>query len=189
MTTPPYFKMDKIRDWIGRQEEKYNLKRENVLAAIFAVVYTSLIVLDTSVFQHKLLLALWILIGVIITLFLSWLFVLAGFTVLKSLFLYSAELSLLIFLAQAYCNVPGHAADDALKMLVGVSVLYISYEFFVSLKDALQKKLKAIPDPGWRWEKTLIVGLFTLFTVVFIGMIYQVVNPILQDLCIYKVQK
>lgn len=181
--------MNKVKEWIGRQEEKYNLKKENIFPAIFAVLFTALILLDSNILNHRLLFALWIVAGTLFVFFVSWLFVQAGFTVLRSLFLLSAELSLLIYLAQAYCDVSGHAADDALKMLVGVSVLYISYEFFVSLKDALLKKLRAIPEKGWHWEKVVVVGLFGIFTCMFVGMIYQVVNPILQDLCVYKIQK
>lgn len=174
--------MESIKSYFNKIKHK-----GNILPILFAVAFTTVFFVDSNFLGNKLLLVMWIILGTVITALISWLFVMAGFTVLKSLFLLSAELSLLIFLAQAYCEVPNHFADDALKMLVGVSLLYISFEFFKSLKRALNERLEKIPEKRWSKEKIIVVTLFALFTLAFVWMIYQVVNPIILNLCVYKI--
>lgn len=172
--------MESIKSYLNKIKHE-----ENILPILFAVAFTTVSFVDSNFFGSKLILVIWIILGTVITGLISWLFVLAGFTVLKSLFLLSAELSLMIFLAQAYCDVPNHVANDALKMLVGVSLLYISFEFFKSLKKALTERLEKVPKKRWSKEKVVVVCLFAIFTFVFVWMIYQVVNPIISNLCIY----
>ena len=175
--------MEKLKDLWKRIPDT---KRQNILTMVFSVTFTVIMLLDSKFFHERLLLLIWIFLGIIIVILISWLFFQAGFTVLKSFFLLSAELSLLIFLAQSYCDVPGRTADNALQALIGVSILYISYEFFKSLKKALTEKLDTISEKKWPWEKVVVVILFVTFSTIFIWIIYQVINPIILNLCVYK---
>ena len=177
--------MNKIKEAFINFKNTLILNKGKIPALIFAVVFTSVFFIDTN-FLHGLLTSiLWIILLIVLVLLISWLFLQAGFTVLKSFFLMSAELSLLIFLAQEYCKTPNHTADDALVSLVGLSILYISYNFFVSLKEALSKKLDSIPEKRWGWEKIVVVILFLSYTVLFIYAIFRVIRPIIMNLCVF----
>lgn len=114
---------------------------------------------------------------------------LAGHAVLKSLFLVGANLSLMVFLAQAYCEVPliNRTADEALVTLVGFAVLYIGYEFISSVFKEVRNRMKLFKEVSQQKNPWLIVVFFALFTGLFIVQVAQVILPILHNLCIYKV--
>lgn len=168
--------------------EKLKVDKKHVLALVFSVFLSTLLFMDSTYFGSSLLLTLWIVIAIGIVLLLSWLFIQAGFTVLKSLFLMGAELSLLIFLAQSYCDVKMTASpsDGALRSLMFLSVVYMLYEFFKSLKELLKKRLDNLSEKRWTKEKILVVVLFLFFTGSVMWAIYQVVSPIILDICVLK---
>lgn len=168
--------------------EKYNIVKENVVPLSITTLITILVLLDLNVFENKLMLVVWVILGILILLLITLVMVMAGFTVLKPLFLLSAEISLLIFLAQSYCDVKERTlvGNNALGSLVSIGLLYIVFHFTKSLYDALIKNLNKIEDKKWTWEKILMVGMFLFFTGTFVFAIYQVVSPIVLDLCIYK---
>ncbi len=109
-------------------------------------------------------------------------------TVMKSLFGVGAGLSLVIYLAQSYCeaSVNAHTGDSALRLLIASSLIYMGIQFFWSLyKDASAKakKLKEIEGKGESW---LISVPYALFTGLFTWQVIQVMTPIIQSLCIYQ---
>jgi hypothetical protein len=113
---------------------------------------------------------------------------LAAHAVLRSLFAVSVELSLIIFLAQAYCATPtaAHTANDALMTLVGVGLIYIGIKFFWTIyEEALgrAKSLREAYDHKWPW---LILIPFALFTGLFAWQVIQVLIPIVQNMCVYQ---
>lgn len=162
------------------------IKKENFLPVVLSAIITALFYVDTHYLNHELLVGLWILIAVVFTLLVFAVFLYAGFIVMKSLFYLSAELSLLIFLAQEYCDTQIRSGDAALGWLVMLAILYISYKFLESLNDALKKRIEQIPEKEWSKEKIFIVGLFLFFSVLLVYMIYQVVSPIIGELCVYQ---
>ena len=180
--------MKKAREFIYKIVEKLGFKREDVIPFLIATGIAGGFLLDVNFFDHKISIVLWIVIGIALGVLIAWIAILAGFTVLKSLFLLSAEISLLIFLAQSYCDVGTFTlrGDDALRLLIFLGVTYIGYKFFKDLRDALKKRLEAIPEKQWSREKVIVVGLFLLYTFVFVWSVYLVVSPIILDLCIYK---
>ncbi len=111
-----------------------------------------------------------------------------GFFILNALFLVAAELSLLIFLAQAYCAVPQRTAqaDLALKTLVVAGLIYIAAKFIYEFRNKAQDKLKAIQKEKWSKEKVFFVVCFAVFTVWFIWQICLVMSPIVSDLCVFR---
>jgi|GEM_PF-1073496 len=180
--------MEKAKEYIYQIVEKMGFKRENIIPFIISVGFVLVVFLDNNFLHNRIELVIWIFIGIALTTFVAWIAMLAGFTVMKSLFFLSAEISLLIYLAQSYCDVRilASQSDDALKGLIFLGVTYITFKFFKDLKVALENKLHSIPEKRWTREKIFIVVLFVLFTGSFVWSIFQVVSPIILDLCIYK---
>ncbi len=180
--------MDKLKKIILRLIEESGFKKESIIPFVLSVGLTLAFFLDITYFDNRMLVAMWIGIGIVFSALVAWLFLKAGFTVLRSLFLLSAEISLLIFLAQAYCGVQiiASPSDNALRSLVVLGCVYIGYEFFKSLKTALRNRLDNFPEKHWSKEKMLVVGLFFIFTCSFVWAIYQVSNPVIADICVFK---
>lgn len=113
---------------------------------------------------------------------------LAVHAVIKSLFGVSAGLSLIIFLAQSYCQVPlaFQTANDSLKSLVAFGLIYIGIEFFRSLYKEATDRAKALKEVNDNKRPWLILIPFALFTGLFIWQVVQVLLPIVQNLCVYK---
>jgi len=162
--------------------------KRKIAALILFAVFAFIPFVDSSFFHGQLLSILWIFDLVMIAFLLSVILVLAAFAIMESLVEVAAGLSLLIFLAQSYCAVPSHtiAGDNALKGLLGVGLVYVSYYFLRSLYKSLSENLKKIEDKKWSWEKILFVVLFLIFTTLLAWDIYQIVQPIISNLCVYK---
>ena len=131
---------------------------------------------------------MWLITFIMLGTALSIIMILAGFSVFKSLFYVSAEISLLIFLAQSYCAVPQRtsAGDQALKSLLTLGIIYIIFIFCKSQWKLLKKKYKSIAGQPWPKEMIIAVTIFFIFTVLIIYQIYLVINPIVTSLCVYK---
>lgn len=113
---------------------------------------------------------------------------LAGHAVMKSLFWVGASLSLIIFLAQSYCDVPAIArtGNDALKTLIAFGLLYIAYDFFKSLYKEVVDRSKTLKHANGGKRPWLFLIPFALFVGLFVWQIVQVLMPILQNICVYK---
>jgi len=112
----------------------------------------------------------------------------AGFTVLKALFLVAAELSLLIFLAQSYCDLPVHSDEgvNAMRDLLFIGLLYIAIAFYQSFRDILRdynKKLGKGPIPK---EGIFVITVFFIFAFLFLRQVYLVISPIISNLYMCK---
>lgn len=132
----------------------------------------------------------WIVIGTLLTIVITLMAILAGFVVVKSLFLIAAELSLLIFLAQSYCNVPLRtpASDDALRSLIFLGLIYVVVAFIQSLYETLKERYKKMNDRSgaWSFQRIIVAALFFIFAGIFLWEIYLVMQPIILGLCVYR---
>jgi hypothetical protein len=127
-----------------------------------------------------------LLIELIVLTLVAWAF--AGHVVIKSLFLVGASLSLIIFLAQSYCDVSNltQSSNDAFKSLLGFSIIYLGFDFIRSLyKEVMshRKRMKEVNNGKNPW---FFLVPFALFIGVFLWQLYQVMFPILNSLCIYQ---
>lgn len=114
---------------------------------------------------------------------------LAGHTVMKTLFAVSVGLSLLIYLAQSYCDVPitmrTVGGDAALMSLVGFGILYVGIEFLKTLRREISERLKQLTEMNNKKRPWFIVVPYGLFTGIFAWQVGQVLMPIINSLCVY----
>lgn len=118
----------------------------------------------------------------------------AGIAIFRSLLVASASLSIVIFLARTYCDLPigSHTANDALKSLFGFGLAYSALLFISSLKKELlgdkEKKgsLKYLEETYGGKKPWVILALYAIFIGLFLWQLYQVVIPIIYNLCIYQ---
>lgn len=168
--------------------KRLNVKKADIFSLITSVAIASVFFLGNYFLGKQFLDIMWIFVAVMLSVILLMLLILAGFAVLKSLFLVSAEISLLIFLSQSYCNVPNRSidGDKALKSLLVVGLIYITLNFCRSLYEALRKNYKAVENERWSKDKVIAVALFLIFAGLFLWQVFLVISPIIMNLCVYK---
>jgi hypothetical protein len=124
----------------------------------------------------------------------------AGLAVFRSLFVVGAGLSLLIFIADSYCKVslPLQTGNQALDSIIRFGLLYLVLQFISVLykelfgdKDAkseMRQKgaIKVIKEVGRGIYYWVFLVLYAMFIGVFLDQFYNVVKPIILNLCIYK---
>lgn len=114
---------------------------------------------------------------------------LAGHTVMKTLFAVSVGLSLLIYLAQSYCDAPATmrtvGSDAALMSLIGFGVIYVGIEFLKTLRKEITDRLKQLTEINNKKRPWLIIIPYGLFTGIFTWQVGQVLLPIISSLCVY----
>jgi hypothetical protein len=168
-----------------------------IISAGIAIVIFSL----TYLLNVSFLGATWIIVGGLLTISIAAIAILAGFVVVKSLFLIAAELSLLIFLAQSYCDATigvnavarSQASDDALRSLILLGLIYITGAFVQELYAALRDRFAKIGAsahvsgvPGWNARKVVVTTVFLVFAGLFLVEIFLVIRPIVAGLCVYR---
>jgi len=158
----------------------------NALSFIVSVTIVSLFFSIYQLLGDRFEMVMNIMTTVLLGLLLLVIIVVASFDVLGSLFLVAAELTLLIFLAQSYCNITDRppSGDEALKILLSIGILYIGLKFARSLHNAIKTSYRKIENKCWSLEKIMTVSLYLIFVVLFISQIYYVVGPILNSLCV-----
>jgi hypothetical protein len=169
--------------------------KKNWLAFAIATVAGLVVLAVAYLSSVSLLGAAWIIVGALLTVSIALIAILAGFVVVKSLFLIAAELSLLIFVAQSYCAAPARSplSDDALRSLILLGLIYIIVAFIQSLYAAISERFEKIGKstrvsrvPGWNIRKIIITTLFFIFSILFLVEIYLVIQPIIAGLCVYR---
>ena len=148
------------------------------LLYVFALLISGATVIGTT----------WVVFGILLAALVAVVAVVAGMAVIKALFVVAAELSLLIFLAQAYCSVPTRFPenDEALKSLFAVGILYIAFLFLQSLWGILKSHYERVHGDGWKYERTITTLAYVVFVGIFLWQLYLVVSPIVVNLCVYK---
>ena len=113
---------------------------------------------------------------------------LAAHAVMKSLFWIGADLTLIIFLSQSYCEVPDvmRKADDSLKTLLGIGLIFVVVKFIQSLYKEIPDHMNSFQEVNGNRKSRIFYIFFAIFTGIFIWQAYQVVSPIILNLCIYK---
>lgn len=108
----------------------------------------------------------------------------AGFIVIDSLVFVAAELSLMIYLAQSYCSISNKSTEsnNALRSLLTIGIMYISIRFFGSII----KRFKEVKNKEKFIEDKITMAIFMFITSLLVWQIYLVVNPIFNDLCVFK---
>jgi hypothetical protein len=181
--------MNRIKEQLRELLAAAGLKKGNITRFILALAIPAVFFLGYAVLGASLFEAVWILNGVFLGVILVIVAVIAGFAVVRSLFLVAGELSLLIFLSQSYCAVPARvaASDVALKNLLMLGLLYIFITFIQSLYKITKENYRRVKDRQ-RWPATQIItiALFLILTGLFLREIYLVVWPIISNLCVYK---
>lgn len=125
---------------------------------------------------------------------------LAALAVFRSLMVIGAGLSLILFIAQSYCglDVTERLADDSLRSLIGISILFIGVIFIVRLyrelfgdpegKREFDKvgTLKSLRDANEGKDSFIILVLYASFMGLILGQLFKVLYPIFDNLCIYQ---
>lgn len=177
--------MGRIFNWV-------NIPKEKRIEFLFFLVFAFSLPL-ISIYFPKVNSVLFVVLFSVIFFF-TW--VMAGIAIFRSLLVSSAILSIVIFLAQSYCNLPTnlHSADDALKSIFGFGMIYSVSVFMIALYKEMmgdekkEKKshltiFKEINEGKISW---IILCLYVLSMAIFISQIYQVMRVLINNMCIYK---
>jgi hypothetical protein len=179
----------------------HSLKTDRKFTALF-VLYIVIVVLTSFVFIHwekqvSTVLLIFSLIGFIFISLFTW--SLAALAVFRSLMVIGAGLSLILFIAQSYCglDIADRVADDSLRSLIGISVLFIGVIFVTRLYrelfgDPNAKRefdklgaLKVFRDANKGKDSMLFLVLYASFMGLILGQLFQVLFPIFNNLCVY----
>ncbi len=178
--------MSKLKEKI---QEFWQKKRrgKDIIPFVISFAITILLFLCLHFWGNHFVYAIWTLNGILLSVIMLIVMITAGFEVLKSLFFVAAQLSLLIFLGQSYCDVSrSNESDVALRILLSIGFLYIVVNFTYSLYKTLKTKNIEIKEKQGSLSKIFTITLFLVFVILFIWDIYLVIRPIIFDLCIYK---
>lgn len=124
----------------------------------------------------------------------------AGISIFKSLFIAGASFSLIIFISQEYCRVPIEArmSDKSLEVFLAFGLLYVISVFVKSLykelfgdknsEDELTKKgaFKIFREVNNGKDSFFILLIFAIVFGTFLGQLFQVIYPIVNNICIYN---
>jgi len=162
-------------------------KKDVIFFAVFFLVI-SVVFLGAKIFNVNLagVGAIFFVISFSLLCLITW--SMAGLAVLRSLFVVGASLTLMIFITQTYCGLPDIArtGDDALTSLFGFGLLYVGFLFTKSLHSELKCGLKRFEDIYAGKKPWIMVTLFAIFIGLFLWQLYQVMFPIVSNLCVYK---
>ena len=138
------------------------------------------------------------IIGLMILTLFTW--SLAALAVFRSLMVIGAGLSLILFIAQSYCalDITLRVADDSLKSLIGISIIFIGVTFGVRLyrelfgdPDAKREfdkvgVLKSFRDANEGKDSYIVLVLYASFMGLILGQLFEVLYPIFNSLCVYQ---
>lgn len=173
-------KIKEIIKELANNKEK--LIQFSIFLALSALVFVGMTFFKDA-FQAIGYTVLFIELAILITV--AWAF--AGHAVMKSLFLVGASLSLIIFLAQSYCDAPNltQSGNDALKTLLAFGIIYLAFDFFRSLYKEVTNHTKRMREVNNGKKPWFFLAPFALFVGIFLWQLYQVMFPIISNLCIY----
>ena len=179
--------------------EKVGVERTDVkpfVVFVLGVAIATIVLVATPFFATIGPVVLIVLFGIIFSL----LWFMAGYVVFRSLLIASVGLGFIIFVGQAYCDLPlsQHVADDSLMTLIGFGFIYVVAQFCRSLYRELFGDREAKEE----WRQKGIINLFKeanrnkhswtilviygLLISLFVWQIYTVIKPIIDGLCIYQ---
>lgn len=170
--------------------------------ALLFVLYLVTVIGASFVFtiweeQVKMFFLVFSFIGLVTLTLFTWSF--AALAVFRSLMVIGAGLSLVLFIAQSYCalDVAERVANDSLRSLIGISVIFIGFIFIIRLYrelfgDSKAKRefdklgaLKVLRDINKGKDSVIILILYASFMGLILGQLFEVLYPIFNNLCIY----
>lgn len=174
-------------------------KRFTLLFALYLV--TAITVLFAYIYweeQVKMFVLVFLAISLTFVTLFTW--SLASLAVFRSLMVIGAGLSLILFIAQSYCDldVTKRIADDSLQSLIGMSIIFIGVIFVVRLYrelfgDPNAKRefdklgaLKVFREANKGKDSILLLILYASFMGLILGQLFQVLHPIFSNLCVYR---
>lgn len=163
--------------------KKYKI---NISAAVLTVITASFVYI-LEILNVNLNALMGNILLVLISVILIFITFIVGRSVVKSLFFVGAEVSLVLFIAQSYCGIGvDHTvqSDSALKFLLGISFIYIIFEFIRCLLKEIGEHTKEMEEANKKKNHWLYSLLVYVFAFLFVYQLYLVINPILQSLCI-----
>lgn len=163
-------------------------KKENLIPLFITLVLGLVIYLDTNYWNGAALGLSWMFIFIVLSVFVLVIYLYAGVVVAGALFTVAAGLSLIIFIAQAYCDVPRtESSDHALSSLIIVSLLYLILSFSKTMYKEMQDHYKQLNEEDKKSKEALLVSsVFVVSVAIFLIAIYKVMYPIVTNLCIYQ---
>lgn len=187
--------------------DKKGMNGENVVAFLLYIGVVVLVFVLSLLFKFDpmaVLTGIWFWLAVFgLSAVVIYAWVKAGIVVFRSLAVIGAELSVLALLSQSYCDVQEkmRSADNALMSIIGFGLLYIGFSFLKSLYQELfgdkdskneQRKKGAVAlmkENGGGKILTFTLGLYAIFVATFLVQLYEVVNVIFTNSCVYIKQK
>jgi sterol desaturase/sphingolipid hydroxylase (fatty acid hydroxylase superfamily) len=177
-----------IKGLFKKMASKISIRKENIAPLIVSLIIAIACFIIAYYTGHRFIEIAWIINLGIISILLAILMAFAGFTVLKSLISISVEISLMIFLAQSYCEAPNHLpqGDEALRSLLILGIMFIAGSFIYSLYKNCIKRYELIRKEKWSKEKITLVSLFAFFAIMIVWQIVLIITPIILNLCVLK---
>lgn len=181
--------MSQFRQWIDKIRGKFDFNSKDLQAFLFSAAIALIIFICHFIFGNYFVGAVWILVGVLLTIIILIVMLWAGFAVMEALFYIAAKLSLLILLAHSYCGLPlsqrSLTSNEALKNLLVIGFLYIIFDFLKSLWTGLKKSYLNFKEskPSFL-NKVLTIAVFFIFVIWFIYEVILIINPIISNLCV-----
>ena len=179
---------------------RLEFKKENLIPFLIFIGITIAVFVVGVTFNIKITTVALTIIFILFSFLTLFTWLMAGLAVFRALFVVGAGLSLVIFIGQSFCDVPVkfHTADSSLMNIIGFGLLYVGGLFIVSLykelygdkeakSDSRQKgMIKLFKDMNGGKNPWLILVLYALFLGLFLWQLYQVINPIIDNLCVYS---
>jgi hypothetical protein len=169
---------------------RFGFKKDTVFPILFTLVSTTIVFVDSNYLHYILLTSMSIFSVTLLTTIIIGVMLVAGYTVYKAVIHASVGFGVMIFLTQTYCNLKNTTPDgiQALTVLWTVGFVFILYEFGNALQNAYRARIKFFrEDKSGDWQSKVLLVVYSLFIIMFLVLIYKVLSPIVQDLCIYKV--
>ena len=174
---------------------KLNLKKEKVVPFTVFLVIVTVVFFVAKFFNLNLLSLGPVVFAIVLSILCLIAWFMAGIAVFRSLVVASVSMSVIIFLAQTYCALPNttQTGIDALKGLFGFGMIYSAIIFI----DSLYKELMGDKNKGskgslkyleeiYDGKKPLMILIpYAIFIGLFIWQLYDVLVPIIHNLCIY----
>lgn len=185
-----------------KSKEIINRVRTDKKFALLFVLYVVTAICASIAFayweeQIRIFFTVFSVIGLVFITLFTW--SLAALAIFRSLMVIGAGLSLILFIAQSYCglDITERVADDSLKSLIGISVIFIGVIFVSRLYRELfgnpkTKRefdrigaLQSFRDANDGKDSIIILVLYASFMGLILGQLFQVLYPIFNNLCVY----
>lgn len=179
----------RLTDKIKRLGEKRDIKRKDVYRFVVFLILSILFSFLASHYEKQLQGVTNVLFVIELAIIILFAYYFAGRAVMKSLFIIGAELTLIIYLAQTYCDiVPAvvRTADESMKSLLNLGLLYLGARFVYILYNEVINSADLLRKMNGNKKPWLILVPFAMLVGALVTQIGQVLFLIINNLCIYK---